>query len=337
MKNTLLLSLSALLFSCAQEPPTTNIQKNLEADTTNHFLVRIDALTTQLKTDSLNAALYFERAELYLKSKSLNPGASDLLRAVKLDSTNALYWQQLGTLHYAMKNSRFAKNAWEECANLDSRNIDCRLSLAEIYLAVGELKKGQEKINEVLNFDAKNADALYLSGNYALMKADTVKAIKYIQASINQQQDFFKAYDLMGVLYSAKGDLLALDYFNSALRLQPNRFDIHYKVGMFYQKLGAYDDAILAYERALVINTEHKISMHNIAVLHVFMGDNNEALDVFTKALAIDDMYLEAYFGRAYTYELLGEIANAESDYRTALMLDPAYSPAIDGLARIGK
>ena len=337
MKNTLLLSLCALLFSCGQESTTTSAENSFETNTTNSVLLRIDSLSSRISTDSLNAALYFERGELYLKSKSLNPGANDLLRAVKLDSTNALYWQQLGTLHYAMKNSRFAKNSWEECVRLDSRNIDCRLSLAEIYLAVGELKKGQAKINEVLDFDAKNADALYLSGNYALMEADTVKAIKYIQASINQNQEFFKAYDLMGVLYSAKEDLLALDYFNSALRLQPNRYDIHYKVGMFYQNIGAYNDGILAYKRALEINPEHKTSMHNIAVLHVFMGKNTNALEVFTKALNIDDMYLEAYFGRAYTHELLGDFVNAESDYRTALMLDPAYRPAIDGLERIGK
>jgi len=337
MKNFLILSLSVLLISCGQQSHTNPSVSTVESDSTNSVLVRVDSLTSLIGKDSLNAALYFERAELYLKSKSLNPGANDLLKAVKLDSTNAVYWQQLGSLHYAMRNSRFAKNSWEECAELDSRNIDCRLSLAEIYLAVRELKKGQEKINEVLSFDAKNAEALYLSGNYALMEADTTKALKYIQASINQKQDFFKAYDLMGVLYSAKGDVLALDYFNAALRLRPDRFDVHYKVGMFYQKIGAYNEAVLAYNRALVVNPNHKISLHNIAVINVTVGQLAIALDAFSKAIIIDDMYLQAYFGRAYTYELLENLINAEADYRTALMLDPAYRPAMDGLTRIGK
>ena len=337
MKNTLILSLCLLLFSCQQQSSTKALDVSVEVDSTNTILLQIDALSSQIEIDSLNAALYFERAELYLKINSLNPGSSDLLRAVKLDSTNAFYWQQIGTLYYAMKNSRFAKNSWEECARLDSRNIECRLSLAEVYLAVGELKKGQVKINEVLDFDSKNSEALYLSGNYALMDKDTVKAIKYIQASINQNQDFFKAYDLMGFLFSAKGDIVALDYFNSALRLRPDRFDVHYKVGMFYQNIGAYTEAILAYNRALTINPQHKISLHNIAVLNVFLGEHENALDVFSKAISIDDMYLEAYFGRGYTHELLGNIIKSEADYRTALMLDPAYRPAMDGLVRIGK
>ena len=336
MKKFLLLSLCATLLSCGQKS-ATNTDVNTVSDSTNPILDRIDSLTLEIVVDSLNAALYFERAELYLKSNSVNPGATDLIRAVQLDSTNALYWQQLGTLHFAMKNSRFAKNSWEECARLDTRNIECRLSLAEVYLAVGELKKGQEKVNEVLDFDSKNAEALYLSGNYALMDADTVKAIKYIQASINQKQDFFKAYDLMGVLYSATGNVLALDYFNSALRLRPDRFDVHYKVGMFYQNIGAYKEAILAYNRALTVNPDHKISLHNIAVINIFLGEHKSALAVFSKAITLDDMYLEAYFGRAYTYEILGDLISSEADYRTALMLDPAYRPAMDGLSRIGK
>jgi len=336
MKKFLLLSLCATLLSCGQKSATNTNVKPV-SDSTNPILDRIDSLTLEIVIDSLNAALYFERAELYLKSNSVNPGATDLIRAVQLDSTNALYWQQLGTLHFAMKNSRFAKNSWEECARLDTRNIECRLSLAEVYLAVGELKKGQEKVNEVLDFDSKNAEALYLSGNYALMDADTVKAIKYIQASINQKQDFFKAYDLMGVLYSATGNVLALDYFNSALRLRPDRFDVHYKVGMFYQNIGAYNEAILAYNRALAVNPDHKISLHNIAVINIFLGEHKNALAIFSKAITLDDMYLEAYFGRAYTYEILGNLISSEADYRTALMLDPAYRPAMDGLSRIGK
>ena len=340
MKNTLLSSLVLLLLaSCTQQPSTSSISEGLstETDSVSLFTATIDSLSTLIATDSLNAALFFERAEVYLKNNSLTPGSNDLVKAVQLDSTNALYWQQLGVLQYAMKNSRYAKNAWEECAGLDSRNVECRLNLAEIYLAVGELKIGQKKLNEILDFDAKNAEALFLTGNYALVEEDTVKAIKYIQAAINQNQDFFKAYDLMGVLYSSKGDLLALDYFNSALRLRPYRYDIHYKVGMFYQSINAYESAITAYQQALEVKPDHKTSMHNIAVINVYLGNIENALQVFSEAIDIDDRYLEAYFGRGYTNELLGNIIKSESDYRTALMIDPAYGPAMKGLERIGK
>ena len=103
-----------------------------------------------------------------------------------------------------------------------------------MYLAVGELKKGQKRLNEILDFDPQNSSALFLTGNYALMENDTVKAMKYIQSAINEDQSLFRAYDQMGVLYSSKGDLLALDYFNAALRLKPYRFDDRYHDKIFH-------------------------------------------------------------------------------------------------------
>ena len=321
--------------SCQQTLTVNDDHSDNKVDSAFVLSNRIDSVTRLIADDSLNAALYFERSGLYMKNESLESGASDLQRAVQLDSTNAKYWLKFGVLCYAMQQTRKAKDCWEECSNLDSRNIDCRLNLAEMYLAVGELKKGQKRLNELLDFEAKNSSALFLTGNYALMEEDTVKAMKYIQAAINEDQNFFKAYDQMGVLYSAKGDVLALDYFNAALRLKPYRFDVHYKVGMFYQSLQAYDEAVQAYERALEVNPDHKTSLHNIAVVAVFAADYPRALAYFTKAISADASYLEAYFGRAYTYELMGELVKSESDYRTSLMLAPKYMPSRDGLERI--
>lgn len=338
MKNYFYLTLAILFVGCNSKTSTdVNYLADSPGDSTTYITTQIDSISALIAKDTLNASLYFNRAALYMKAESLTPGVSDLKTAIQLDSTNASYWAQLGVLNYTMQQSRAAKNAWEKCANLDSRNVDCRLNLAEIYLAVGELKKGQKHLKSILDFDAKNSDALFLTGNYALMEKDTVKALKYIQAAINQNQDFFKAYDLMGVLYSEKGDLLALDYFNSALRLRPYRYDIHYKVGIFYQNIGAFDEAVLAYQRALEVNPEHRISLHNIAVISIFKGDYANAIEVFGKAIGVDVSYIEAYFGRAYAYEMIGEVIKAESDYRTCLMLDPSYQPAMDGLERLGK
>ena len=335
MKKYLCFAFCVAFVSCQQTATVNDAASGEKADSSLVLSHKIDSFNRLILNDSLNAALYFDRAALHMKARSLDPGLSDLKRAAELDPVNPNYWLKLGVLHYAMKKSRYARDCWEKCSSLDVENIDCRLNLAEMYLAVGELKKGQKRLNEVLDFDPKNSSALFLSGNYALMEEDTLKAMKYIQAAINEDQGLFKAYDQMGVLYSVKSDLLALDYFNAALRLKPYRYDIHYKVGMFYQSLRAFKEAVQAYERALEVNPDHKTSLHNIAAIAIFTGDHPRAVRYFTKAVAVDASYLEAYFGRAYAYELMGDFVKSESDYRTSLMLDPAYLPSMDGLERI--
>jgi tetratricopeptide (TPR) repeat protein len=172
-------------------------------------------------------------------------------------------------------------------------------------------------------------------GNYALAQLDTTKALKYIQAAINNNQNFFKAYDLMGVLYSAKNNLVALDYFNSALRLQPQRSDIHYKVGLFYQNMGAYLEALEAYDRAIQVRSDYQNAYHNKGVIYIYTKQFSMALEALTKAIDINPSYLEAYYARAYAYELIGARVKSESDYRTCIMLDPSYLPAMDGITRL--
>ena len=324
-----------LFASCQQNSNVKNLSSDNLVKVPLTLMHKIDSVSDLISHDTLNAALYFDRAAFYMQNEALDLGASDLKRAVQLDSTIAKYWLKLGILYYAMQESRNAKDCWEYCSNLDVDNIECRINLAEIYLAVGELKKGQKRLNEILDTDPKNPTALFLAGNYALMEEDTIKAMKYIQSAINEDQTLFNAYDQMGVLYSSKGDLLALDYFNAALRLQPYRYDIHYKVGMFYQSLQTFDEAVQAYERALALKKDHKISLHNIAVIEVFRKNYNSAIDYFTQAIMVDNSYVEAYFGRAYCYELIGDLVKSESDYRTSLILDAKYMPSRKGMDRI--
>ena len=324
-----------LFASCQQNSNVKNLSSDNLVKVPLTLMHKIDSVSDLISHDTLNAALYFDRAAFYMQNDALDLGASDLKRAVQLDSTIAKYWLKLGILYYAMQESRNAKDCWEYCSNLDVDNIECRINLAEIYLAVGELKKGQKRLNEILDTDPKNPTALFLAGNYALMEEDTIKAMKYIQSAINEDQTLFNAYDQMGVLYSSKGDLLALDYFNAALRLQPYRYDIHYKVGMFYQSLQTFDEAVQAYERALALKKDHKISLHNIAVIEVFRKNYNSAIDYFTQAIMVDNSYVEAYFGRAYCYELIGDLVKSESDYRTSLILDAKYMPSRKGMDRI--
>jgi len=332
--HSLFLALVSLIILACHTSKEDSIFR-IEVDNSLSLTQKIDSVSFLIRSDSLNAYLYFQRAELHLKNSALNLGSIDLERSLELDPENTKYWFRLGVLNFSKQDTRAARDCWISCAALDSRNIDCRLNLAEMYLAVGELKKGQKLLNEILEFHPKNSNALFLTGNFALMSNDTTKAIKYIQSAINENQYFFEAYDQLGVIYSSKKNRLAIDYFNSALRLNPNRFDIHYKVGMFYQTIGFYDKAIKAYVRVLELSPSHELSMHNLGAIGIFIKDYQSAKKYFSMAIKHNASFLEAYFGRAYTYELMGDVVSSESDYRTSLLLDPGYLPSIEGLSRL--
>jgi tetratricopeptide (TPR) repeat protein len=141
----------------------------------------------------------------------------------------------------------------------------------------------------------------------------------------------------MGTIYSDLNNYLAIDYFNYASTIKPDRNDIFYKIGMFYQKMNNYDDAILNYSKSIELNPLDKFSYHNIGVISIYKDNFKDAIENFSYAIDIDPTYNEAYFGRAYSYELSNKKLESETDYRTSLMINPSYRPSILGLERLTK
>jgi len=303
----------------------------------NDSIKSIDSINNLIKLDSLNADLFFSRSNFFIKYSNLSDAYKDLVISCRLDSFNSFYKFKLGSLYYLMGNSKKAKDTWELCANIDYTNIDCRLNLAELYLAVNDFKNGLKIINEILDYDSENFYALFLKGNFFLFNDDTTKAITLIQESLNLNNKFFEGFDLMGTIYSDLNNYLAIDYFNYACIIKPDRYDIFYKIGMFYQKMNNYDNAILNYLKSIKLNPSDKFSYHNIGVINIYKDNFEDAIENFSYAIDIDPTYNEAYFGRAYSYELSNKKLASETDYRTSLMINPSYRPSILGLERLSK
>ena len=81
--------------------------------------------------------------------------------------------------------------------------------------------------------------------------------------------------------------------------------------------------------------SEYQVEDIKELFIEVFRKNYDSAINYFTQAIIADNSYVEAYFGRAYCYELIGDLVKSESDYRTSLMLDAKYMPSRKGMDRI--
>lgn len=66
------------------------------------------------------------------------------------------------------------------------------------------------------------------------------------------------------------------------------------------------------------------------------LGQYNESLAVFEKALTIKNNYEEGYYFRGKVLEKLNRRDEAIESYQQALLLDPSYIEAKDALSRLG-
>ncbi|HRS53487.1 MAG TPA: tetratricopeptide repeat protein [Bacteroidales bacterium] len=175
---------------------------------------------------------------------------------------------------------------------------------------------------------------------------DTNKAIKSLTEAVQIDQNNYEAYLYLGILYAGRKNPLAIEYYKNALNIKPAIPEALYNLGLFYQETGDYDKAIQTYTMITTQNINPD-SPQYIFLKHAYynMGYINlqytqlymQAVKHFTSAINIDPYFVEAYYNRGYSYELMGDVIKARKDYEKALKIRVNYDMALQGLNRLDK
>jgi tetratricopeptide (TPR) repeat protein len=104
---------------------------------------------------------------------------------------------------------------------------------------------------------------------------------------------------------------------------------VHLYLGVAYQQLSRWDDAIAAFRRGLASAVQYRhLFLFNIANSFFSQGRNTFALESFDQALAARNDYAPAYLNRANARMKAGNHDGAVQDYALFLSLDPGSSQA---------
>lgn len=327
MFKKIILITALLLASCTNdtktEDKTTGKVANDVAQEANKVFDKNDPLA------------YLNKAIEHIKVKEFREAEAAANTAYAMDSLNPAVLLAYGNVFYLRNKTRVSRDSWEACTSIDPDQIECRMKLAELYLTVGELQLCLTQLDEVLKRDKENYLANFIAGNAYLLRKDTTKAIRYVQRSIEYRSDYAKSHDLLGVLYAAKGNDLAIDYYKNAASLDPENGDIYYKLGLFYQQKSLFPKAVEAYVQAIQLNPRDEKSFYNLAYVNVAVKNYDKAIEHFSNAISLNSTNIEAYFGKAYAFEMIGDLNKSAENYRACLMIKPTYLPAMDGLDRL--
>lgn len=293
------------------------------------IIAKINYYTGIITSQPKNADAYWNRGKLEIANKSLALALNDLTKAVMLDSTKSGYFYNLGDAEFLTGHTHEARDAFATSIRLDSKNTDAILKLAELYLFVEKYEDAITLINQAIKVNPYIGREYFLKGMIYIEKHDTAKAISSIQTAVEQDPNDYDAYIQLGLLFAAKGNPLALSYYDDAAHLEPQNPESYYDKGMFYQFGGDYDDAIKAYKELLLVDSTYKHAYYNLGVIY----NENEtdyatSLGYFSKAIKYDTAYSMAYYGRGNCYEMMKQYDKALVDYARAYRIDPQFKAA---------
>jgi tetratricopeptide (TPR) repeat protein len=193
------------------------------------------------------------------------------------------------------------------------------LTLAVLTFSLIDIKKSREKEKQMhAKMTQRNkVSGLLKDSEISLYKKDTTRALNTLQAARDTLQNADSVLALvikqsLGKIYADQREYpLAIDEFESAIKLNPNCGDAHAMLGVIYTRQGKYNEAVQELNTAIQLNP-------NDAWTHEMLGDAlkgkkdiSGSVKSYLRAINLDS-------SRSKTHKSLGETYRSMKQYEKA-------------------
>jgi tetratricopeptide (TPR) repeat protein len=303
---------------------------------TDSFQLAMDSINARIVKHPDRAALYDERARLFLDVDSLAAAQRDMERALRLDSNNVNLRLRLGDLYYKTVQVDKARDQFNRAAQLDPSNTSAILKQAEIQLVLRNYKESMNLVNDALRKDQHAAHGYFLKGWIHMETGDTTLALSSFRTAVEQNTQDYPAYIMLGKISAAKHDPLAEQYYSTAITLRPRSVEAWYDKGMYYQENGQDSAALDCYKQIMAIDARNALAWYNSGYIRMeHLHDLNGAEQDFSKAIELEPGYADAWYNRGLVMERKNELDSAAANYQIAIGLAPNHDLASEALDRL--
>lgn len=316
-----------IIYSC-----NSNVSKEQKSE--------IQILSEKIVQNPKDLDLLYARVDYNKSKNNFESALFDLKEIISLDSLNALHHYNIAKVYFELskgKNSKpkypsLVKQHLNKSISMDGMNKEALSLMGELLIAYNKYEDAIKSFNLSLNIDY-NQEKSHLLMGYAYKKLDqTDNAIDCFRNAINVNPDFFEAYVQLGQIFHLLSDTLALVYYNNALRLQPSNEMVLYNKALFYQSILDWNNALSAYADLHKVSPFHSSGHYNLGFIHMELALYDVAANNFSDAIYSNSNFYEAYYARGNCFETLGNILQAESDYKRAIEINPKYVFAKEAL-----
>jgi len=160
----------------------------------------------------------------------------------------------------------------------------------------------------------------YRAGIMQFIEHDNAGATRELQAALQLNERGFvrytaityNAYIELGEINLSQGHVAeALEYFNKAVRLQPNAHEAYDELGSVYFPRGDYAQAAEYFQKAVQAKPLDVVARFFLGTCWIKLGKPQEAAEQFRQAREAEPDYLQAYEAEARAWEAAGNRAQA--------------------------
>lgn len=314
--------LFALLTSCKPDPVTTKVGFAKTGDEI------VDALSGEIEKNPDAAAPYYKRAEALYERENYPLAISDLEKAIKIDSLNPDYYHLLADSQMDYYRSKEALATMRKVLKLYPTRVPTLLKLAEMEYIVKRHDVSMYNLNLIIKDNPQNAEAFFMLGMNFRALGEIDKAINSFQTAVEFDSGLLDAWVILGDLYAEKGDARAVDYYNSAIMLAPDKPKLKHNKAFYLQNNGRIPEAQALYREIVISNPDYGLAFLNSGVLYLQQDSLDKAYEQFNILVGREPTNANAFFYRGQVQYIKGNLEAAKTDLENTMRLNPADKDA---------
>ncbi len=166
------------------------------------------------------------------------------------------------------------------------RTAELRRGMIEAQVILKDYTAALDQYIEIINRDAESEEILKGAAGFAERYGLSQRLLDYYTKTAAASPKDHRWPMVLGRLYLYTGNFQnAIQQFQTAITIRPERTDFYQQVAESFQRLGQYEEAIRQYDRAYEISFKNKRWLMPMAELYARLGQEQKALELCTESL----------------------------------------------------
>ena len=175
------------------------------------------------------------------------------------------------------------------------KNYQLIYSIGLSYVNLQNYTEAEKYFDKLLNVQ-KKPEILYIQANICKQLKKYDSAINYFEEAIRLNPNFSEAYNNLGNTKKRVGKIdEAISCFEKAIQLKENNIQAYLNLANIYKENKYFKELIKIYEKILSFNQNDIKTLYNLGSAYLFLGNISEGKYYFEKIIEINKNHIPSY------------------------------------------